>query len=256
LALAGYYFFNGNIMLASGCAIIAAVGPFIQPAYLFGPLLEGKRAFRQNALSGIILNLVPTVMLLGIMLFTDSPLVFLAAYLGASVLTSLGPVNLAVYSFAVSIPDQMKAVIGNLETLAFPKFAQRAVEEVMPTLGRRLLGFTGLITIMVVLYVAAAPYVFQLLFPTYMESVFFSQLYALSLIPIGSVVPVSLLQAHSAKRELYIYNTVIPVFQIASLMGGIALFGLLGAIVARIMTRFITLVTSMMLLRSYARTPH
>lgn len=299
-----YYLVQENLQLAIGCGIIALIGPFMQSAYLYGAFLEGKKAFRQNALSGIVLNLVPTLALGAFMFFTDSPLAFLAAYLGTSVLTgaaislvvvralgtktsaietddlrslglhmsamnilftisqqadkllvfhSLGPVSLAVYSFAVSIPDQLKAVVGNLETLAFPKFAQRKVEEILPTLGRRLFGFTALVTLLVVAYIVAAPYIFALVFPAYMESVFFSQLYALSLIPVGSVVPVSILQSHAAKRELYIFNTVIPIFQIASLAIGITIFGLMGAIVARIIARVMTLLLSLILLKSYSK---
>lgn len=165
----------------------------------------------------------------------------------------LGPIELAIYSFAVSMPDQLRALIGNIEVLAFPKFAQRSIEEIMPTLGRRLFGFTALVTVGVVGYIAIAPYVFQYLFPTYMESAFFSQLYALSLIPVASIVPTSLLQAHAAKRELYIFNILIPVLQVVSLWLGIAYFGLIGAIAARIFTRFASALTSLVLVHMYAR---
>ena len=85
-----------------------------------------------------------------------------------------------------------------------------------------------------------------------MDSVFISQLYALSLIPSASVVPYSLLQAHAAKRELYIYNTIIPIFQIGSLYVGILFFGLIGAIGARVITRVLTLIVSMILVHFYA----
>ena len=300
--LAAYYFLNGNLLLAYGCVVIAIIGPFMQAAYLFGPYLEGKKLFRENAISGIILNLIPSIVLAGLMLFTHSPIAFLIAYLGGSVLTGsmisifvvrrfavrtsmieddhmtsyglhlsvmnilftlsqqadkllvfhlLGPVSLAVYSFAVAIPDQVRAIVGNLETLAFPKFAQRTLDEILPTLGRRILGFTGFIVLGVIAYIFAAPYIFQALLPAYMDSVFISQIYALSLIPTGSIVPVSILQAQSAKRELYIYNILVPVLQIGTLVAGIAAYGLIGAIAARVITRFATLLISLILIQTY-----
>lgn len=304
IGLAGYYFLNANLLLAYGCLVIAGIGPFMQGAYLYGAFIEGKRAFRINAVGGIFLNLVPTLGLLILMMVFHDPVAFLATFLGASVLSgalislyvirhfsiplhgtqdpefrslgfhlsamnilftvsqqadkllifhALGPINLAIYMFAVSIPDQLKALLGNIESLAFPKFAKRAVQEVLPTLGRRLWGLTGLISLVVFAYIAAAPYIFSLLFPTYSDSIIFSQIYALSLIPAGSVVPVSLLQAHAAKKELYVFNTVIPVFQIASLYIGILLFGLLGAICARIIARIVTLALSVVLVHVYAK---
>lgn len=304
VGLAGYYFLNSNLLLMYGCLVIAGIGPFMQGAYLYGAFVEGKQAFKINAIGGIFLNLVPTLGLLILMVIFHDPVAFLATFLGASILSgilislyvikyfsislhgtqdpefrslgfhlsamnilftvsqqadkllifhALGPINLAIYMFAVSIPDQLKALLSNIESLAFPKFANRTVQEVLPTLGRRLGGLTGLISLMVIAYIAAAPYIFSLLFPTYTDSIIFSQIYALSLIPTGSVVPVSLLQAHAAKKELYIFNTAIPVLQIVSLYIGIFSFGLLGAICARIIARVITLLLSVFLVHAYAK---
>lgn len=297
-----YYFINSNALLTYGCLVIALLGPLMQAAYLYGAVLEGKRGFKENAVAGILLNLVPTLGLTALMFIFKDPVAFLATFLGTSVLTgalisvyvikryrithrsersdefrllglhlsamnvlftlsqqadkllifhALGPVNLAIYTFAVSIPDQFRAILGNLETLSFPKFAKRSVHEILPTLARRLWGLTGLIVLLVIAYVIAAPYLFAILFPTYMDSVLFSQIYALSLIPMGHVVPVSILQAHAAKRELYIFNTAVPILQISTLWIGITFFGLLGAIVARIFTRFITLLLSTLLVWTY-----
>lgn len=302
-----YYSVNNNTVLAYGCLVIALLGPLMQAAYLYGAVLEGKKGFKENAVAGILLNLVPTLGLTALMFIFKDPIGFLAAFLGASVLTgalisvyvvkkyriahnsersgefhllglhmsamnvlftlsqqadkllifhALGPVNLAIYTFAISIPDQLRAILGNLETLSFPKFARRSIHEILPTLARRLWGLTGLIVLLVIAYIIAAPYLFAILFPTYMDSVLLSQIYALSLIPMGHVVPVSILQAHAAKRELYMFNTAIPLLQIGTLWIGITFFGLLGAIVARIITRFATLLLSSVLVWTYhLRTP-
>ncbi|MBP7741220.1 MAG: oligosaccharide flippase family protein [Candidatus Pacebacteria bacterium] len=301
--MSAYYALNANPLLAYGCLAIGILGPFMQAAYLYGAVLEGKKAFRENAVAGILLNLVPTLGLIALMLILHEPVAFLATFLGASVLTgtlisiytirkfhisftrktnaefhslglhlsamnilftlsqqadkllifhALGPVNLAIYTFAVSIPDQLRAILGNLETLSFPKFAKRPVHEILPTLGKKLWGLTGIIILIVICYIVAAPFLFSILFPAYMDSVLISQVYALSLIPVGSVVPLSLLQAHAAKRELYIFNTVIPILQIFTLWMGILFMGLLGAILARVLTRFATMALSLILVKTYA----
>ncbi len=305
LSISAYYAYNGNALLSYGCLIISILGPFMQAAYMYGAVLEGKKAFRENAFSGMFLNALPTLAIILLMFITKDPLAFLGAYLGASVISGiivslwmtrkyrfvsentesrkdfrslglhlsamnilstlsqqadkllifheLGPVNLAIYAFAVAMPDQIRAVLGNLETLSFAKFAQRRARDIVPTLGLRLWGLSALIAFFVGAYILAAPFIFSILFPTYHEAILLSQIYALSLIPVGSIVPISVLQAHAAKRELYIFNTVVPVFQIGSLWVGVMFFGLLGAIVARIVTRLLTLMLSLILVHIYAR---
>ena len=84
LGLAVYYFAQGNLLLFSGALIIAIIGPLMQPTYLFGSFLEGKRAFRATAIAGIVLNLVPMLALIGTMFVSKNPLSFLAVYLIAN----------------------------------------------------------------------------------------------------------------------------------------------------------------------------
>lgn len=303
LGMAGYYLLNGNTVLGWGCIIIALIGPFMQSAYLYGSFLEGKQAFRENAIAGVLLNLIPALALLGAMLFFKDAVLFLGIYLGTSVLTGfyisyltyrrfrpaegkdaagftslsghfsamyllltisqqvdrilvfhyLGAVELAVYTFATAMPDQIKTVFNNVATLALPKFVRRPLEEVRKNLGYRLAGLTALAILVAGAYALAAPFVFHLLFPTYGESVFYSVLYALSLIPIGTAIPLALLEAHAAKRELYIYNVAGPLFQIVILFFLVTTYGLLGAIIARIAGRVFYFALGSTLVGIYAR---
>jgi O-antigen/teichoic acid export membrane protein len=303
LFFAGYYFMQGNMVLFGGALVIGFVGPGMQAAYLYGAVLEGKKAFRINAFSGIILNLIPFLGLFVAMQTTSQPVIFLLINLGLSVITAsvisfftirkllgpriaietrefkslgihlsamnilatisqqadkllvfhaLGAAELAVYSFATALPDQLRTVFGNLETLSMPKFARRSIQEVFASLGMRLTIFSVIVTGIVVLYILAAPFIFHLLFPAYAESIFFTQVYALSLIPIGTVIPISLLQAHAAKKELYIFNTITPIFQIVAVVVGLYTFGLIGIIISRIASRVVSLGLSLFLTKRLA----
>jgi len=164
----------------------------------------------------------------------------------------LGASALALYSFATSLPDQIKSLFGTVANMAFPKFAHRPVAEIQATLWFRLLRFTALIVAVVVLYILAAPLIFHLLFPTYTNAVFYSQLYALALIPIANIIPATVLQAHAAKRELYIMNTTFPIFQIAALFVGVIYWGLIGVILARIAARTFNFFLGLLLLKIYS----
>lgn len=165
----------------------------------------------------------------------------------------LGAVQLAVYSFAIALPEQIKNVFGGVSTLALPKFVERPFKEIRENFWMRLWVYTGLLAVVAGAYILVAPYVFKILFPQYMDAVLYSQLYALALIPISNLLPATLLQAHTAKRELYILNIASPVFQIGSLAVLTALYGITGAIIARIAARVFSLVLGNLLVMVYAR---
>ncbi|MBP6946373.1 MAG: oligosaccharide flippase family protein [Candidatus Pacebacteria bacterium] len=306
LSMSSYYFLNGNAMLALGSLVIALIGPFMQTAYLYGSFLEGKQAFRDNAISGITLNAIPALALIASMFMVHDPVIFLLIYLSTSALTGfvisfivvrkhhsnpnihtaieskefgilsahfsvmnilntvsqqvdrilvfhyLGAVQLAIYAFATAIPEQIKTLFNSVATLALPRFVKRPLEETKKTLIYRLLGFSALAIIVIGFYILVAPLIFSVLFPAYHEAVFYSILYAISLVAASGVVPVALLEAHAAKRELYIYNTVGPVFQIAVLFAFVSTMGLLGAVIARILGRFFFLILGVVLTFIYA----
>ncbi|MEY4731834.1 MAG: hypothetical protein RL681_780 [Candidatus Parcubacteria bacterium] len=303
LGLAVYYFAQGNMLLFAGALIIAVVGPLMQPSFLYNSILEGNRAFRATAITGIVLNLVPTLALIATMFVSTNPLSFLVVYIAANAGTAaalswfvwryyrvpaqrpaeslftlgahfslmnilagvagqidrllvfhyLGAVELAIYSFAVSLPDQIKSMSNNVSTIAFPKFANRPFKEIQETLLHRMGGFTILMAAIAGAYILIAPLAFRILFPAYMDAVFYSQLYALALIPLASIFPATALQAHAANKELYIFNIVSSVFQIGILFPAIAYYGLLGAVIARIIGRTLTLATGVFLVNTYAK---
>lgn len=305
LGLSVYYLMQGNTLLFVGTLIIALIGPFMQTSFLFGSILEGKKDFRATALAGIVLNVVPTVLLILSMFVSKNPLVYLFVYLVANAGTAgliswyvwrtyrgtelrpseslfslgahfsvmnvlggisqqidrllifhyLGAVELAVYSFAIAVPDQIKGLISNIATIAFPKFANRPFSEIAETLSRRVLGFTVLMLVVTGAYILLAPIAFHFLFPSYTEAIWYSQIYALALIPLGSLFPVTALQAHAANKELYYFNIISSLFQIGVLFPAIAWYGILGAVVSRILARILSLLLSLVLLRLYTRRP-
>lgn len=168
----------------------------------------------------------------------------------------LGAIELAVYSFATALPEQLKNVFGSVSTLAMPKFVARPFEEIRANFWGRLWLYTGVLTLVAFAYIAIAPFAFNLFFPAYKEAIWYSQLYALSLIPMGGALSMTLLQAHKANRELYIYNIVSPVFQIGALIVLTSLYGLAGAIIARVAARALALIVGGILVEVYAFRTH
>jgi len=151
----------------------------------------------------------------------------------------LGAAQLAIYSFAIAPPEQLKGLLKTLESLLLPKFSQRTNEEIKATLMEKIIKFGLVIAVMTAFYILIAPFAFKLFYPQYAASVFYSQIFAISLIAAVGILPRVNLESQAAKRELYIYNTLSPIIQIALLFFMIYFYGLLGAILARVIGRFI-----------------
>lgn len=149
----------------------------------------------------------------------------------------LGAAQLAIYSFTKAIPDQLLALFNTAPSLAFPKFANRAAHEIAQTFWRKIIGFTLFAGLTSISFYFAAPYIFEYIFPKYIDSIFYTQIYAFALIPIATIIPVTVLQAHTAKRELYIFNIASATFNIVALIILIPKYFILGAVIAKIVSR-------------------
>lgn len=164
----------------------------------------------------------------------------------------LGAVELAVYSLATGLPDHIKNVFSGVSSVALPKFVSRPLNEIRANFWYRIILFTVFSGGIAGVYALIAPYLYQWFFPAYGEAIIYSQIYALSLVLMGNTLPITLLQAHEAKRELYIFNIVTPIVQIASLVFFTAWFGLIGTISARIAARAWSMVFGGVLVEVYA----
>jgi O-antigen/teichoic acid export membrane protein len=154
----------------------------------------------------------------------------------------IGPVGLAQYSIALAAPEQMKGLLKQASSLALPNYSKRTYEgAVAGILHKSGLLFLASLAASIV-YCIFARDIFQLVFPQYMDAVFYSQVFVLSLPSIISSLPTAIFQANGMTKELYSINVWGSILQIASLVVGVTYAGILGAILARFATRYIQLV--------------
>lgn len=161
-----------------------------------------------------------------------------------------GGTQLAIYTFAVAMPDSIRGSFKMLTALAVPKFAKRNVDSLKQIVLKRTKQFFVIAGIIAGLYVLAAPYIFQLLFPAYMDAVFYSQLYAIT-IALNSLFASSFLDVQVAIRERYISHAVANGTLLVTMVPLTLLFGVMGAIVARIITRVISIAVSIYIVWSF-----
>jgi O-antigen/teichoic acid export membrane protein len=154
----------------------------------------------------------------------------------------LSAADLAIYSMAIVPIDQMKGLTGILSSLAFPKFAQKNIAETKIGLKQKIMRFSVFLVLITILYIIAAPYLYQIFFPKYLASVGLSQLFSISLTAATIIIILSsILTAQKAQKILYRYKIITSFTKIILIVTLIKLFGLTGAIIARIIFRYFSI---------------
>lgn len=155
----------------------------------------------------------------------------------------LGPAELAIYALAVAPPDQIKGLLKNVPFLAFPKFAAGDNDPAKRSLFNKASRLGVTTAGLVMAYIVIAPWFFKLFFPQYLESIIYSQVLSISLIFIIPSLLLSIfMEAQSMTKELYRYNIVYNAASLAAIAILVPWFGLWGAVITRVVARFITLI--------------
>ncbi len=146
----------------------------------------------------------------------------------------LGPVGVALYVFATAVPERVSGLFKFLPVAAMPRFALRSMHEVRETIAYRLLIAAFALVAAAVAYALAAPYLFAIFFPAYMEAVPYSQWYSLIMLTVLTQIVVAALTAQERLKSLYIYGIASPALMIALQAAGVMLFGLFGLVVGKL----------------------
>jgi len=144
----------------------------------------------------------------------------------------LGATSLAIYSLAILPPKQIVETFRFISTLALPKFSQRKTEILKKSLPRKI--FTSFFIALPItsIYIALSPFVYKIFFPQYLDSVFYSQIFALIILLQGSMLLITYLNAQMRKKELYIFSFSSSIIKILLIITLIPLYKILGAIIA------------------------
>ena len=154
------------------------------------------------------------------------------------VFTFIGPVEVAIYSFAVLIPTQISDILTNVSSIALPKLAVTSPKEIRKNLMKKVWKLFILVGIIIVIYVIIAPPFYKIFFPQYLISVPYSQLFALSLVAFPAFFLTNVFRAKMMKTELYLLRAV-DALKLILLLALIPFFGVLGAVLALLGTQII-----------------
>jgi len=158
---------------------------------------------------------------------------------GLLVFHYLGPVNLALYSFALAPVAQIRGLLNNIPTLAIPKLSTRSSLEIEGVLKKRIFILFVLGAFISFAYILIAPYIYQIFFPKYLDSVFSSQLFslviALSLPQVIFGAAIGSKITFIPKKMLYLWNVPGIIF-ITSVLLFVGTFGINGVIFSRLLS--------------------
>ncbi len=285
-AVALYYFYQGDITMATGFFLSALFVPPLNAFTVFIPLLNGRKHFQLSAQYETIVQIVAATSIIVTVLATDTVGWVLLSYFVSytlmriivthivtqrhapnnnteddtisygrhltamvaigdvasridSILTwhFLGAVPLAIYSFANMPTKHLRSLVSSTGLLALIKLSEKDKDKIKKTLPRKIgIFFLGIVPI-VIAYILAAPLLFQIAFPQYIEAVPYTQVLSLSLLFYPKILFGSALTAHAEKKSLYIMNITTPLVNITLLLILLPLYGIWGLVGATLGTQ-------------------
>ena len=129
----------------------------------------------------------------------------------------LGPVELAIYSFALLPVDHIRTSFKIIRPLALPKFSKRNLEELKSTVPKRTILLLGTTIVIILGYILIAPFVYKFLFPQYEESIFFTKIYVFALLGTTAIIPGTILISQQQTKKLYKLGVIISITRLGQL---------------------------------------
>lgn len=161
------------------------------------------------------------------------------------IFTQLGASEVAIYAIANLIPEQIKGSFKDLANLILSKYVNYGkIGDIKHHIPKRSLQLFLVFSGVAIIYALICPYVYKILFPKYETAILLSQLLALSFPASIAIIPNSALQSQLKNKELHILNIQSAIILLTLTITLIPLMGLVGAIIARITSRYSNLVLS------------
>jgi len=162
---------------------------------------------------------------------------------------NLGAAQLAMYAFALLPVDKLREPIQMISVLAAPKFSVKNPAELKKNFLPKILKLLVLTALVIAFYYLIAPWIFKFFFPRYTGAIFYSQIYAISLLGVGYLMASTALGSQMAIRKFYGLEIPTTILDIILLIGGFYWLGILGIIIARVASEIIRTIIGLILIK-------
>jgi len=160
----------------------------------------------------------------------------------------LGAEALAIYFFAIAPVQQVRSLFKSLCLLALPKFSQYYKKKSKDALFKKIIKLFPIMIFITVIYIILIPYAYKIFLPQYTESIFYSRLFAITLLFIPQILLITFLTAQKKTKELYIFQFSFCITQIILLLVLLPIYKIWGAIIALAATQIFNFVLLLFLL--------
>ena len=156
----------------------------------------------------------------------------------------LGGSSLAVYSFAQAPVNQITSLIKLSGPIYTPKVLAKTKEENKKELPKKFFQIMFITIIPVAGYILLAPFFYKIFFPQYTEAIIYSQIYMLTLLTFGKKFIGVSSMVHLPQKTLYKLSIINPMTDIVIKLILLYFFGLVGAIIASVISNAIVTIIS------------
>ena len=252
LAFAIYYLMAGNNTLAMSFGLVAVLLPSYTASTVVSSYFFAKELFKYNSIVGISVKATSLVVMVFTMFFTKSVPIIILAYFVPDQLIRFCFLRWAIKKYQKNketSPDMnifamhftamnMQSLIGIMMGPGVPRFAKRDYGEIYPLLGKKLIWFNMLVLVIATCLFILLPFAFKILFPQYMESVYYARLLILTMVFSAPAVIHGIWQAKIEIKKLYVLKIITHVSRIAIFPVLIPLYGISGAIWSQVAISF------------------
>lgn len=161
----------------------------------------------------------------------------------------LGAVQLAIYGIAFSIPAQLKTITKMINSLALPKMSSASLETIRSAIYHKAAKLFFVFGSLIALYIVAAPYIYRLIFPQYLDAVPLSQALALGYVFSPTLLFSQTFFAQKRPKEIYALKIVTSCTRIILLFVLLPPFGIWGAVYAFFLGNAVSSATAVILFR-------
>ncbi len=153
----------------------------------------------------------------------------------------LGATQLAIYSIALVVPDQMRGFIKNISNLLFPKYVNYTPAQLRRSIPKRSFQLFIVLLALSLTYIMLAPILFSIIFPKYITAILYSQLLALAIPASVYFIIQSALKSETNSAALYYIQLSSAAVRIILTLVLTYTFGIIGTITAFVASSYVEL---------------
>ncbi len=151
----------------------------------------------------------------------------------------LGATELAIYIISLTFVNKIRSLLGKITELSLPKISKKTIQELKKSMLSKIIRLELLSLITAIIYILIAPLLYKLFLPQYINSVIYSQVFAISLLFFPKELLSQVFVTQLKKKQLYFSTIPISIIKLLLFLIFIPILKIWGVILSLLLTDFI-----------------